>query len=66
VGGEIKKVAGTEEGRLRKDKHNPPLKTRPGQKRESSHWSWSDVQQKLIQLFTVSIRKQVVGVSRLG
>jgi hypothetical protein len=32
LGGEIKKVARTEEGRLKRDKHSPPLESRPRQK----------------------------------
>jgi hypothetical protein len=32
LGGELKKVAGTGEGSLRRDKDSPPLETMPGQK----------------------------------
>jgi hypothetical protein len=32
LGGEIKKVAGSGKGRVRRDKHSPPLETMPRQK----------------------------------
>jgi hypothetical protein len=64
LGGEIRKVVGTGEGRLRRDKYSPPLKMRLRQNPDAP--IGFKTCNKTCKAVGRGIRKQVIGMGRLG
>ena len=64
MGVEIKKMAGTGEGSLRRDKYSPPLKIRLRQNPDAP--IGFKTCNKTCKAVGRGIRKQVIGMGRLG